>query len=123
MTVLILDLSMHGGPTPADDMAPTSSLTMETSHWTSSSFDAVALHYSSKLWDLDFKKKSQIYFDLKREMNLSHILESVFLDHPLKPAVISLLVHVFLPHFLLLVNFALMCLQQFEQPAFSTMYL
>ncbi len=45
---------------------PKSSLTAETSHWTSSSMDSVPLHSSSRLWDLDFQMKCKIYFHLKR---------------------------------------------------------
>ncbi len=37
---------------------PKSSLTEETSHWTSSNMDSVPLHSSSRLWDLDFQMKS-----------------------------------------------------------------
>ncbi len=45
---------------------PKSSLTVETSHWTSSNMDSVPLHSSSRLWDLDFQMKCKIYFHLKR---------------------------------------------------------
>ncbi len=45
---------------------PKSSLTVETSHWTSSNMDAVPLHSSSRLWDLDLQMKCNIYFHLKR---------------------------------------------------------
>ncbi len=45
---------------------PKSSLTVETSHWTSSNMDYVSLHSSSRLWDLDFQIKGKIYFHLKR---------------------------------------------------------
>ncbi len=45
---------------------PKSSLTVETSHWTSSHMDSVPLHSSSRLWDLDFQIKCKIYFHLKR---------------------------------------------------------
>ncbi len=34
---------------------PKSSLTVETSHWTSINTDSVPLHSSSRLWDLDFQ--------------------------------------------------------------------
>ncbi len=34
-----------------------SSLTVETSHWTSSNMDSVPLHSSSRLWDLDLQIK------------------------------------------------------------------
>ncbi len=43
-----------------------SSLTVATSHWTSSNMDSVPLHSSSRLWDLDFQIKCKIYFHLKR---------------------------------------------------------
>ncbi len=36
---------------------PKSSLTVETSHWTSNNMDSVPLHSSSRLWDLDFQMK------------------------------------------------------------------
>ncbi len=45
---------------------PKSSLTVDTSHWTSSNMDSVPLLSSSKLWDLDFQMKCKIYFHLKR---------------------------------------------------------
>ncbi len=45
---------------------PKSSLTVETSHWTSSNMDSVPLHSFSRLWDLDFQMKCKIYFHLKR---------------------------------------------------------
>ncbi len=45
---------------------PKSSLTVETSHWTSSNMDSVPLHSSSRLWDLEFQMKCKIYFHLKR---------------------------------------------------------
>ncbi len=45
---------------------PKSSLTVETSHWTSSNIDSVPLHSSSRLWDLGFQMKCNIYFHLKR---------------------------------------------------------
>ncbi len=44
---------------------PKSSLTVETSHWTSSNMDSVPLPSSSRLWDLDFQIKLNIYFHLK----------------------------------------------------------
>ncbi len=45
---------------------PKSSLTVETSHWTSSYMDAVSLLSSSRLWHLDLQIKCKIYFHLKR---------------------------------------------------------
>ncbi len=47
-------------------LQPKSSLTVETSHWTSSNMDSVPLHSSSRLWDLDFQIKCNIDFHLKR---------------------------------------------------------
>ncbi len=47
---------------------PKPSLTVETSHWTSSNMDSVPLHSSSRLWDLDFQMKCKIYFHLKRRL-------------------------------------------------------
>ncbi len=48
---------------------PKSSLTVETSHGTSSNMDSVPLHSSSRLWDLDFQMKCKIYFHLKRGLS------------------------------------------------------
>ncbi len=45
---------------------PKSSLTVETSHWTSSNMDSVSLHSSSRLWDPNFQMKCKMYFHLKR---------------------------------------------------------
>ncbi len=45
---------------------PKSSLTVETSHRTSSNMDSVPLLSSSRIWDLDFQIKCKIYFHLKR---------------------------------------------------------
>ncbi len=47
---------------------PKSSLTVETSHWTSSNMDSVPLHSSSRLWDHDFQIKCKIYFHLKEHV-------------------------------------------------------
>ncbi len=44
---------------------PKPSLTVETSHWTSSNIDYVPFHSSTRLWDLDFQMKCKI--DLKSE--------------------------------------------------------
>ncbi len=41
---------------------PKSSLTVETSHWTSRNLDSLPLHSSSRLWDLDCQIKCKIYF-------------------------------------------------------------
>ncbi len=55
MSVLTVDFRKHSGPTPADQhWQPKSSLTKETSHWTSSNMDSVPLHSSSRLGDLEF---------------------------------------------------------------------
>ncbi len=45
---------------------PKSSLTVETSHWTSSNIYYLPLHSSSRRWDLDFQIRCKIYFHLKR---------------------------------------------------------
>ncbi len=45
-----------------------SSLTVETSHWTSSNMDSVPLLSSSRLWDPDLQMKCKIYFNLKRRL-------------------------------------------------------
>ena len=45
---------------------PKSSVTVETSHWTSSNKDSVPLHSSSRLWDLSFQMTCKNYFHLKR---------------------------------------------------------
>ncbi len=56
---------------------PKSSLTVETSHWTSRNMDSVPLHSSSRLWDLDFQMKCKIYFIWKEEFGpLSYFLHS-----------------------------------------------
>ncbi len=49
---------------------PKSSLTEETSLWTSSNMDSVPLHSSSRLWDLDFQMKSKMYFIWKEDFGL-----------------------------------------------------
>ncbi len=45
---------------------PKPSLTVKTSHWTSSNMDSVSLLSSSRLGDLDLQMKCNIYFNLKR---------------------------------------------------------
>ncbi len=40
---------------------PKSSLTVKTSHWTSSNVDYVPLQSSSRLWDLDFQIKCKMH--------------------------------------------------------------
>ncbi len=57
---------------------PKSSLTVETSHWTSSNMDSVPLHSSSRLWDLEIK----IYFHLKRGVWTTEQKSSSFLHSP-----------------------------------------
>ncbi len=111
---------------------PKSSLTVKTSHWTSSNMDSVPLHSSSRLWDLNFQMKYKIYFHLKRGLRTTfswRCLSVVTLDE-LTPASVHslwsspkclnrlcltvfsslrsslLLVHIFLNNFFLPVNFA-----------------
>ncbi len=61
---------------------PKSSLTVETSHWTSSNMDSVPLHSSSRLWDLDFQMKCKIYFHLKRGLWTTEQQSVIFLHSP-----------------------------------------
>ncbi len=61
---------------------PKSSLTVETSHWTSSNMDSVPLHSSSRLWDLDFQMKCKIYFHLKRGLWTTDQQSSSFSPQP-----------------------------------------
>ncbi len=61
---------------------PKSSLTVETSHWTSSNMDSVPLHSSSRLWDLDFQIKCKIYFHLKRGLWTTEQQSSYFSPFP-----------------------------------------
>ncbi len=61
---------------------PKSSLTVETSHWTSSNMDSVPLHSSSRLWDLDFQMKYKIYFHLKRGLWTTEQQSSSFSPQP-----------------------------------------
>ncbi len=46
---------------------PKSSLTVETSHWTSSNMESVPLHSSSRLWDLDSKWNAKFTFIWKED--------------------------------------------------------
>ncbi len=46
---------------------PKSSLTVETSHWTSSNMDSVPLHSSSRLWDLVSKWNAKFTFIWKED--------------------------------------------------------
>ncbi len=66
MAALTVDLRKDSGQNQQMTWWPNSSLTVETSHWTSSNMDSVPLHSSSRLWDLDFQMKYNIYFHLKR---------------------------------------------------------
>ncbi len=59
---------------------PKSSLTVETSHGTSSNMDSVPLHSSSRLWDLDFQMKCKIYFHLKRGLWTTEQQSNFFLS-------------------------------------------
>ncbi len=61
---------------------PKSSLTVETSHWTSSNMDSVPLHSSSRLWALDFQMKCKIYFHLKRGLWTTEQQSSSFSPQP-----------------------------------------
>ncbi len=61
---------------------PKSSLTVETSHWTSSNMDFVPLHSSSRLWDLDFQMKCKIYFHLKEGLWTTEQQSSSFSPQP-----------------------------------------
>ncbi len=70
---------------------PKSSLTSETSHWTSSSLDSVPLHSSSRLWDLDFQMKCNIYFYLKRGLWTTEQQSSSFFLSPGKMLLMLLL--------------------------------
>ncbi len=61
---------------------PKSSLTVKTSHWTSSNMESVPLHSSSRLWDLDFQMKCKIYFHLKRGLWTTEQQSVPFLHSP-----------------------------------------
>ncbi len=65
MAALTVDFRKHSGPTPADDMAAQiitdcGNLTLDFMQ------HSVPLNSSSRLWDLDFQIKCNIYFHLKR---------------------------------------------------------
>ncbi len=64
---------------------PKSSLTVETSHWTSSNNDYVPLHSSSRLWDLDFQIKCKTYFHLKRGLAVIPVVGDIFLPNFFRP--------------------------------------
>ncbi len=53
---------------------PKSSLTVETSHWTSSNNDYVPLHSSSRLWDRDSKLNAKRTFIWKEDLRSSLLL-------------------------------------------------
>ncbi len=61
---------------------PKSSLTVETSHWTSRNIDSVPLHSSSRLWDLDFQMKCKMYFQLKEDFGPLSNSPVIFLLSP-----------------------------------------
>ncbi len=61
---------------------PKSSLTVETSHWTSSNMDSVPLHSSSRLWELDFQMKCKIYFIWKEDFGPLSNTPVIFLLSP-----------------------------------------
>ncbi len=63
---------------------PKSSLTVETSPWTSSNVDSVPLHSSSRLWDLDLQIKCDIYFNLKRGLWTPEQPSCFFILSPVK---------------------------------------
>ncbi len=63
---------------------PKSSLTVETSPWTSSNMDSVSLHSSSRLWDLDLQIKCDIYFNLKRGLWTPEQPSCFFILSPVK---------------------------------------
>ncbi|MED6240350.1 hypothetical protein ATANTOWER_019734 [Ataeniobius toweri] len=61
VAALTVGIRKPSGPTPADDMVPQTSLTVETSHWTSNNVDSVPLHSSSRLWVIDFQMKFTLF--------------------------------------------------------------
>ncbi len=61
---------------------PKSSLTVETSHLTSSNMDSVPLLSSSRLWDLDFQIKCKITFFWKEEFGPQSSSPVIFLHSP-----------------------------------------
>ncbi len=61
---------------------PKSSLTVETSHWTSSNMDSVPLHSSSRLWDLDFQMKCKFTFIWKEDFGPLSNSPVLFLHSP-----------------------------------------
>ncbi len=61
---------------------PKSSLTLETSHCTSNNMDSVPLHSSSRLWDLDFQMKCNIYLIWKDDFGPLSNSPVIFLFSP-----------------------------------------
>ncbi len=61
---------------------PKSSLTVETSHWTSSNMNSVPLLSSSRLWDLDFQWKAKVTFIWKEDFGPQSNSPVIFLLSP-----------------------------------------
>ncbi len=61
---------------------PKSSLTVETSHWTSSNMDSVPLHSSSRLWDLVSKWNAKFTFIWKEDFGPLSNSPVIFLHSP-----------------------------------------
>ncbi len=61
---------------------PKSSLTVETSHWTSSNMDSVPLHSFSRLWDLDSKWNAKFTFIWKEDFGPLSNNPVLFLHSP-----------------------------------------
>ncbi len=61
---------------------PKSSLTVETSHWTSSNMDYVPLHSSSRLWDLVSKWNAKFTFIWKEDFGPLSNSPVLFLHSP-----------------------------------------
>ncbi len=61
---------------------PKSSLTVETSYWTSRNMDSVPLQSSSRLWDPDFQMKCKIHSHLKRGLWTTEQQSIFFLFSP-----------------------------------------
>ncbi len=61
---------------------PKSSLTVETSHWTSSNMDSVPLHSSSRLWDLVSKWNAKFTFIWKEDFGPLSNSPVLFLHSP-----------------------------------------
>ncbi len=82
LAALTVDFRKHVDQHQQKTWQPKSSLTVETSHWTSSNMDSVPLHSSSRLWDLDFQMKCKIYFHLKRGLWTTEQSPVLFLHSP-----------------------------------------